>query len=168
MKTIFLCGFMGCGKTTVGRITAKKLGYEFYDLDAYIEKNEGMKISEIFENHGEGYFRELESKAIAHFNNKSGVVATGGGAMLSEKNAEIANSSGITVFIDTDFEICYDRIKDDSRRPIAFNSTREQLLERFNTRFTLYKAHSKVSCDGNKSPIEIADEIISVCRNISK
>lgn len=160
MKTIYLCGFMGCGKTTIGRIVAKKLGVEFYDLDDYIEEKSGMKIPEIFEKFGEEHFRKLESEAIAEFENKTGVVATGGGALLSEKNAQIANSCGVSVFIDTDFEICYNRIKDDEHRPIAFNSTRKQLLERFENRYPLYKAHSRVTCNGNNSPVMIAEEII--------
>lgn len=160
MKTIYLCGFMGCGKTTVGKLLAKKLGVEFYDLDQYIEEKNGMKIPEIFEKFGEEHFRKLESDAIKEFESKTGVVATGGGALLSEKNAQIANSCGVSVFIDTDFEICYNRIKDDEHRPIAFNSTKEQLLERFENRYPLYKAHSKVSCDGNNSPVVIAEEII--------
>lgn len=167
MKTIYLCGFMGCGKTTVGRNIAKKLGCEFYDLDHYIEEKEGMSIPEIFSKHGEGYFRDAESKAIEEFRDKKGVVATGGGALLSEKNAEIANDCGITVFIDTDFEICYSRIKGDKNRPIAFNSTKEQLVERFESRYPLYKAHSRICCKGDKTPGGIAQDIIESCKLFS-
>ena len=159
MKSVYLCGFMGCGKSTVGKILAKKLGVEFYDLDAYIEKKAGMKISEIFKNQGEEHFRHLESEALRDFKDKKGVVATGGGALLSEENAQIAQSAGISVFIDTDFEICYGRIKGDKKRPIAYNSTKEELSGRFQTRYPLYKAHSKISCNGNNSPTMIADEI---------
>ena len=159
MKSVYLCGFMGCGKSTIGKILAKKLGLEFYDLDTYIEEKAGMTIPQIFEKYGEEHFRTLESDALMEFKDKKGVVATGGGALLSEKNAEIANSCGITVFIDTDFSICYERIKDDKNRPIAYNSTKEQLFERFSTRYPLYKSHSKISCNGNNSPNMICEEI---------
>lgn len=159
MKTIYLCGFMGCGKSTVGRILAKKLGAEFYDLDSYIEKKAGMRISEIFEKHGEEHFRSLESQAIEEFQKKKGVVATGGGAMLSEKNAQTANKNGIVVFIDTAFEICYDRIKGDESRPIAFNSTEDELFDRYDARYPLYKKHSTFTVDGNGTPLQIAQEI---------
>ena len=160
MKSVYLCGFMGCGKSTIGKILAKKLGLEFYDLDTYIEEKAGMTIPQIFEKYGETHFRTLESDALMEFRDKKGVVATGGGALLSEKNAEIANFCGITVFIDTDFEMCYSRIKDDKKRPIAYNSTKEQLFDRYQTRYSLYKAHSKLSCNGNNSPNMIADEIL--------
>jgi len=119
-----------------------------------------MTIPQIFEKYGETHFRTLESDALLEFKDKKGVVATGGGALLSEENSEIANSCGITVFIDTDFEMCYSRIKDDKKRPIAYNSTKEQLFERYQTRYSLYKAHSKLSCNGNNSPNMIADEIL--------
>lgn len=161
MKTIYLCGFMGCGKSTIGKIVSKKLGVLFYDLDSYIEEKSGMKIPEIFEKNGEEHFRSLETQAIEEFQSKRGVVATGGGALLSEKNSDIANKNGITVFIDTDFSVCYDRIKNDKNRPIAFNSTEEQLKERFDSRYPLYNAHSVIRVDGNSSPLQIAQEIIN-------
>lgn len=164
MKTIYLCGFMGCGKSTIGRIVAKKLGVSFYDLDSYIEKKSEMTIAEIFEKFGEEHFRKLETEAIMEFQNKQGVVATGGGALLSETNSEIANKNGITIFIDTDFEICYDRIKDDPKRPIAFNSTKEQLLERYKKRYTIYRANSLMMVDGNSMPLKIAQEIVDRAR----
>lgn len=164
MKTIYLCGFMGCGKSTIGKIISKKLGLEFYDLDYYIENNCGMKIPEIFEKYGEKHFRKLESEAIEEFQNKHGIVATGGGAMLSEKNSKLANQNGITVFIDTAFEICYDRIKDDQNRPIAFNSTKQELFERFEKRYPLYKNHSVITVDGNGTPLQIAQEIVKRAR----
>lgn len=160
MKTIYLCGFMGCGKSTIGKIISKKVGLEFYDLDTYIENKCGMKIPEIFEKFGEEHFRRLETDAIKEFQSKSGIVATGGGAMLSKENSESANKNGLVIFIDTDFEICYDRIKDDSNRPIAFNSTKDELLERFEKRYPLYKAHSVFSVNGNNTPLQIAQEIV--------
>lgn len=160
MKTIFLCGFMGCGKSTVGSLLAKKAGRAFVDMDTYIEKREGMSIPEIFEKKGEEYFRAAEKEALRELGESSAVVATGGGALLSDENAEIARTSGVVFYIDTPFDICYERIKDDSNRPIAFNSTRQQLLDRFEYRKPLYIKNSDHTADGSKTPIEIAAEII--------
>ena len=148
MRPIFLCGFMGCGKSTVGRILAKRLGCECIDLDDYIEKQEGMSIPDIFAQKGETYFRHAETDALAAFRDIGGVVATGGGALLSEINGETAMSSGMVVFIDTSFNTCYDRIKDDPHRPIAANSTRDELKARFEDRRPKYLAHSHHAIPG--------------------
>lgn len=159
MKPIFLCGFMGCGKTTVGKILAKKLGCECIDLDKYIEEKEKMTIPEIFEKHGEAYFRAAETAALKEFADIGGVVATGGGTLLTDENGETAKNAGMVVFIDTYFDTCYNRIKDDPHRPIAFNSTKEQLKERFDTRRPLYMKNSHHQISGGYPPIVTADKI---------
>ena len=82
MRPIYLCGFMGCGKSTVGRRLASSLKCSFTDMDSYIEKEEGRSIREIFETDGEEYFRNLETETIKKLGNKKGVIATGGGALL--------------------------------------------------------------------------------------
>ncbi len=158
-KTVFLCGFMGCGKSTVGKIAAKLLGSQFVDLDEFIEQQQAMSIPVIFSSKGEEYFRDCETKAIAQFGEKAAVVATGGGAMLREENAETAQNAGIVIFIDTDFETCYERIKDDPHRPIAYNSTKQQLKERFDQRRPLYQAHSQFTIDGSLNAAQIANKI---------
>ena len=135
---------MGCGKSTVGKILAKKMGCQCVDLDKYIENTAGMSIPEIFDKYGEEHFRKLE---------------TGGGALLSEENGNVAKRSGMVVFIDTYFNTCYGRIKNDPNRPIAYNSTREQLLERFDYRRPLYLAHSHYVISGGYPPIVIASKI---------
>lgn len=158
-KTVFLCGFMGCGKSTVGKVAAGMLGIQFIDLDEYIEQQEDMSIPVIFSKKGEQYFRDCETEAIKQFGEKTSVVATGGGAMLREENAEAAQKAGVVIFIDTDFETCYERIKDDPHRPIAYNSTKEQLKERFDQRRPLYKAHSQFTIDGSLPPAQMAKKI---------
>ena len=159
MRPIFLCGFMGCGKSTVGKILAKKMGCQCVDLDKYIENTAGMSLPEIFDKYGEEHFRKLETEALAAFADIGGVVATGGGALLSEENGKVAKRSGMVVFIDTYFNTCYGRIKNDPNRPIAYNSTREQLLERFDYRRPLYLAHSHYVISGGYPPIVIASKI---------
>ncbi len=159
-KPIYLCGFMGCGKSTIGKLLAKKLGKEFIDLDEYIEKLEGMKISEIFDKKGEAYFRQRESEALSSLPASTGVVATGGGTLLKKENGDIAKSVGTSVYIDTPFEVCYERIKGDESRPIAYSSTKEQLLERYNQRKPLYIENSDFSVNGNNAPMQIVNEIL--------
>lgn len=160
--TVFLCGFMGCGKSTVGKKLANMMNCEFYDLDEIITRKQGMKIPEIFEKHGEEYFRECERNSLKQFEGKIGVIALGGGTMLSDENAQVVNDTGLSIFIDTPFEACYARIKGDKNRPIAFNSTKQELLERFNQRYPIYKANTEASCNGKRSPSRIAKDILTI------
>lgn len=144
MKSIYLCGFMGCGKSYIGKLLAKQQGMPFVDLDSYIVEKEGRSIPEIFEQSGEGYFRQLESDCIKELDSGY-VVATGGGALINENTAQYANAHGITVFLDAEFELCYDRIKDDPNRPLAVNNTKEQLRELFEKRREIYGKHSQIT-----------------------
>lgn len=162
--TIFLCGFMGCGKTTAGKITAKKLGLSYIDTDELIVKNEGMTIPEIFSQKGESYFREIEAETVKNLCGTNAVISCGGGAMLNSNTAFFAKKNSIIVFIDVPFETCYTRIKNDSNRPIVTSSTKEELLERYNHRYKIYLKNStlKVFCGG--TPSENAELIISAVK----
>lgn len=159
--TIFLCGFMGCGKTTSGKLVAKKLGCAYIDTDELIVKNEGMTIPEIFSKKGEAYFRRIEAETVKSLAGKRAVISCGGGALLNEETAAFASENGFVIFLDATFETCYERIKNDSNRPIATSSTKEELFERFKSRYDVYLKNSdaKVECSG--SPIETAELIIS-------
>ena len=159
MRNIYLCGFMGCGKSYTGKRLATKLNCTFIDLDAYIEEKEGKTIPEIFADDGEAHFRELEAKYIREMPENS-VVATGGGAIINPVTAETARSAGTVVFLDADFELCYNRIKGDTHRPLAMKNTKEQLLELFVTRRKIYLEHSDFSVDSNKSGTEILESIL--------
>ena len=157
--TIFLCGFMGCGKTTIGQVLAQKLGVHYIDMDEYIVKKEGKKIPEIFAENGEEYFRMKETEAIEELAKHNAVIACGGGAMINEKNAEIARSGGAVIFLDVPFEVCYERISDDTNRPLIVNNTKQQVEDIYNFRYEIYKKHSSASIDANNSPSAVADEI---------
>lgn len=163
--TVFLCGFMGCGKSTVGRILANLLGINFVDMDKYIEDKENMTIAEIFEQKGEQYFRMLETKAIEELSQNQMIIACGGGAMLNDKNAEIANKNGMVVFLDVPFKTCYKRISGDSKRPLVINNTVEQLEDLYNKRYPIYKANSSLSVYADKTPNQIADDIFKLLTN---
>ncbi|MBQ7835530.1 MAG: shikimate kinase [Ruminiclostridium sp.] len=159
MKNIYLCGFMGCGKSHIGRLISDRLNCTFVDLDSYIEEKEGMTIPQIFDKHGEPHFRKLEEKYICEMPENS-VVATGGGAIINPVTAESARKAGAVVFLDTDFELCYERIKGDTHRPLVMKNTKEQLLELFNKRREIYLAHSEFTVNSDRSDKEIAAEVI--------
>lgn len=160
MRPIYLCGFMGCGKSAIGMLLAQKLGCEFYDMDEYIVRREKMKIPEIFAEKGEKYFREAETAALRELSQKRGVIACGGGAMLKKENAEIASEKGIVVYIDVPFETCYSRISGDGNRPIVMNNTKEELEFIYDSRVPLYKENSEMIVSGDGSVIDIVSRII--------
>lgn len=163
--TIFLCGFMGCGKSTVGQILAKKSGCGFCDTDELIVKNEGMTIPEIFSQKGEPYFRTVEAETVKSLCGKNTVVACGGGAMQNSDTAEaVKNNGGVIVYLNVPFEVCYDRIKDDTNRPIVVNNTKEQLEEIYNNRRDIYMKNSTIMVEAVGSPTEIAGSIIDIIR----
>lgn len=123
-KNIILVGFMGCGKTTIGRKLAKKLTeklgeYRFIDMDDELEKKTGMKISSIFEKFGEEEFRAIESNLCRELSNtKSCIIATGGGVIKNEKNIELLRKNGVVIYLKATPEHIYKNIKDDNSRPL--------------------------------------------------
>ncbi len=159
--TIYLCGFMGCGKSTVGTKLAKKLDCPFVDMDAWIETQAGMTIPEIFEIYGEPHFRDLETQAIRSLAGRDGVIACGGGAMLREENARIAAENGSVVYLQVPFHICFQRIAD-SDRPIVRRSSREELEALYNSREVIYRKHSTHIAECDRTPDAAAAEICRV------
>ncbi len=159
--TIFLCGFMGCGKSTIGEKLAKKLNCDFIDMDDYIEQQADMKIPEIFEKFGEPYFRDLETQAVRDLSGRSGVIACGGGAMLRDVNAEIARQNGYVVLLNVPFRTCYFRIAD-SDRPIVRKNTRQQLEALYNKRDVIYRQHATHIADASHSPTAAVSEILKI------
>jgi len=121
---IYLVGFMGCGKSTVGCCLADELGWSFFDLDQEIEKTAGESVMEIFERHGEAAFRALETEALKKRvqNVRSGrpqVIALGGGAFTVQDNFELAANHGVTVWLDTPLDVIERRIAGETHRPLA-------------------------------------------------
>ncbi len=163
MRNVYLCGFMGCGKSHIGRRLAKRLGCEFIDLDSYIEEKEGMKISDIFAEKGEPYFREAEARYIREMPENC-VVATGGGAIINPNTAETAKKSGRVVFLDAKFSTCYERIKGDTRRPLVMKNTREQLEELYNTRRAVYRSNSSIIVYADGNDYSIVSEIAKLVK----
>lgn len=118
-RNIFLVGLMGAGKTSVGRVLARRLGLPFVDSDHEIEARTGVKIPTIFEIEGEEGFRKREVQVIAELAQREGLVlATGGGVVLNPDNRAVLKTGGMVVYIDVPPENLYERIRHDRNRPL--------------------------------------------------
>lgn len=162
MKNIVLTGFMGTGKTEVGKEIARLLGYNFIDADDEIVKAEGMPITEIFAKKGEPYFRDLETKIIKELSKRTNsVISTGGGAVLREENLSALREKGIIVLLTARAETIYQRTKGDSTRPLLqVDDPLKKINELLSARMPYYlKADIVIDTEG-KSPLEIAEEVI--------
>jgi shikimate kinase len=121
-ERIYLTGFMGAGKTTIGRILASRFKYIFIDLDLYIEKKERKTVSDIFSKFGEEHFRVLEQKYLSELTGwKNVVIALGGGTITGYDVVERIKSSGVLVFIDVSMEVILERVKRNKKRPLLLD-----------------------------------------------
>lgn len=160
---IILCGFMGCGKTTVGTELAKIMGRRFIDTDEMIERQQGIAIKAIFTVHGEEYFRDLEHQCCREISAlKNCVVSTGGGALTFQRNVDVLKNGGKIVFLDTDFDVICDRIGNSNNRPLF--QDREKAFELYNERKDKYLNAADIVIDGNMSARKTAMDIANMFR----
>lgn len=159
---IILCGFMGCGKTSVGRRAAELMGRELCDLDGYIEKKSGITVSEIFAEYGEADFRQRERQAVREVAGIPGlIIASGGGTVLLEANVEAFHrEGGLIVFLDAPLAALQERLKNDTRRPLLQVPDRRRVIEElFNRRIPLYRAAADVTVDAGAPPLTVARRV---------
>ena len=117
---VYLVGFMAAGKTSVARALARRLGWDFVDVDESIELREGMAVADIFARRGEPYFRSVERQVIAEqLGRRHVVVATGGGTFADLQNRVAINQDGVSVWLDVPIERLIARVPADGRRPLA-------------------------------------------------
>ena len=160
---IYVIGFMGAGKTTIGQLLAEELGWYFADLDQDIEAGQAMTISEIFEQRGEAGFRGLEHEALRQRVRsiqcgKPTVVAMGGGAYAQASNCELAEENGITIWLDCSLERIRARIAGQSHRPLASDAHRFEEL--YQARQPAYaKAEFRVEITSD-DPREVVTQIL--------
>jgi shikimate kinase len=163
---IVLTGFMGTGKTAVGRHLANELHIPFIDVDMTIAKKAGKSIQQIFTSQGEDAFRELETSALmAVAGNDKTVIATGGGALLSEKNREILQRNGILICLTAKMGTLLERLKDDLTRPLLAGENLEHKIARLmKERQDVYKLCAlQVDTEG-KTIAQVSNEIIEKVR----
>lgn len=148
---LYLVGFMASGKTTIGRALADHIGWPFIDMDAEIEAREGRPISQIFREHGEAHFREIEAQVLrAHVRNiEAGqpcILALGGGAFVQPDNRELLANNGITLWLDCPLPLIQRRLNGDTSRPLAAQTN--GLSRLYEDRRPLYsKADYRVDVD---------------------
>ena len=171
-NNIVLIGFMGCGKSTVGKKLAGALSYEFQDTDALIEARYGKTISKMFEEDGEGYFRDAETALLKQLSEDAeGVVfATGGGMPMRAENAEYLRNIGTVIFLETKIETILERLQNDTGRPLADGEDREKKLRPlYESRLPVYRSVADYCLDTDgKSFYAIIGEIETVIGRKSK
>lgn len=157
-QPIYLVGFMGCGKSTIGPVLAREMKRPFHDLDGLIEKEQGKTITAIFETRGEPFFRELESHCLVQSRYlEPCVMALGGGAFLSEFNRDFISKHGVSVWLRIPLQLAKIRCENSQDRPLARNL--EQWKSLFQVREMHYsQADVQVQVEW-KSPDQIASEI---------
>ncbi|ODU12886.1 MAG: shikimate kinase [Thiobacillus sp. SCN 64-35] len=152
---LYLVGLMGAGKTTVGRLLAKHYGCVFHDSDHEIEARTGVKIPVIFEIEGEAGFRKREEAAIAELTALSGIVlATGGGAILSQANREALRRNGVVIYLRGTPEHLYERTRHDRNRPLLqTGNPLERLRELHRQRDPLYREVADIVVDTGRQSV---------------
>lgn len=169
MKNIVLIGFMGAGKTSVGKVIAKKLGFEFVDVDEVIEKATGMEISEIFSKFGESRFRDIEEEMIKLITQKKRqVIATGGGVVLRDKNMKRLKKGGVIFCLKASENVIFERLKQTTNRPLLqVENPEERIKELLQKRMPLYEKADFIIDTEGLTPEEVAEKIIKEYERLS-
>ena len=160
-KNLIFLGMMGSGKSSIGYLVSKKLNLNFFDIDRLIEKNEEMTISNIFKERGEINFRKLEEKiTLKTLKSKNSVIALGGGGFINEKIRNEIMKNHLSFWLNWSDHILLKRIKTSKKRPLALNSTPQEIKQLIKRRIKIYsKAQFKINCN-KLSKNEIVKEVI--------
>jgi len=160
MASLFLLGFMACGKTTVGPVLADRLGFAFVDLDEVIAKAAGESVADIIQGRGESVFRELEYRALRSCAGHELVIAGGGGSYIPSENRAFLRSAGVVgIFLNLPWSVLAARAAGGDR-PLWKDADGAQEL--FRRRLPIYReAEMILDLSGSESPLEIVDQIVS-------
>lgn len=164
-KTVALVGMMGAGKTAVGRALAVRLGVPFLDSDSEIENAANMSVPEIFARDGEPFFRAKESQVIARLlQGNPCILSTGGGAFLAEANRDAIRRDGVSLWLDADLDLLWNRVKHRNTRPLLrTDDPRATLAEIYHARVPIYGLADLVAkADPGYSIDDMVDRVVEV------
>ena len=164
LKNLTLTGMMGVGKSTIGKIIAKKLNYKFIDIDKVIEAKEGTSINSIFRNKDESYFRKIEKEVVLHeFKKINSVISLGGGAFLSNTVRKSAKKLSVSFWIDVPVEELIKRLKKGRQRPLLFKKNISETVKKiyFERKKIYNEADYRIKCHSLTSE-EIAKKVITL------
>ena len=162
-KNLVFLGMMGSGKSSIGSLIAKKLQLNFIDIDNVIENELGLSIKKIFETKGENYFRKFEEKTtLKKLKSSSTVISLGGGAFSNKEIRKEVIKNHISFWLNWSDDILLNRIKNSKKRPLAFNSSENEIIDLIKKRSNIYsKALYKIECD-NLTKNEIVKKILKI------
>ncbi|NLL73900.1 MAG: shikimate kinase [Clostridiales bacterium] len=169
VDNIILIGFMGSGKTTVGKLLAKNLAFDFLDTDEMIEAEEAMTVQHIFSTHGEEKFRELETSLLLSISNslENSVLSTGGGMPIKEINIKLLKAMGKIIYLRTSIDTIIDRVSGDTNRPLLKGNNLKESVERLlDSRLTYYEDAADIIIDTDGFEVkEIVDKILMTLKD---
>ena len=163
-KNLTLTGMMGVGKSTIGKYLAKRLNYNFIDIDKLIEKKEGSPINMIFKNKSESYFRKIENDVtLSELKKKDCVISLGGGAFLNNTIRKTAKKLSTSFWLDIPLDELIKRLKNSTKRPLLYNkNVRETVKKIYFERKKIYnEADYRIKCNSLKS-----SEIVKIIINL--
>ncbi|MBP3952340.1 shikimate kinase [Bacillus suaedae] len=164
VNNIYITGFMGSGKTTVGQALAKSLGYQVTDTDKWIEEMEGQSISTIFKQYGEPYFRDLETNALQQISGNQLIITTGGGIIMRPENREIMKEKGEIIYLQCDLEEVFLRLNDDTTRPLLEKEDKSNVEKLYQSRLPFYEEADYTINTTGKSIHFIVQELKSLLK----
>jgi len=161
-RNIVLIGFMGSGKSSIGRLIAGRLGFQFVDTDAVIVERAGIPITEIFAQHGEAHFRELETAALESMTARDRcVISTGGGVIVRERNRALLRELGFVVWLTASEEVIFERVSRNTRRPLLqTENPRETVSKLLTSREPAYAETAQFRLDTTKLARAAAAEAV--------
>ena len=167
-KPVIIVGLMGAGKTSIGKMLAEKLGYDFVDSDEVIVKREEREISKIFEQDGEPHFRMVEREVIADLmiETKPHIIGTGGGAFMNDDTRALVKASdAVSIFLKADLDVLLERVGDGEGRPLLQGDPAGKLQELMDIRYPVYGEADLTVETRSEKPEETLDRVIDTLYN---